>query len=188
MARGTKKNQVNKNGDAAKADVDPLAALEKDRRSLQDRYDALAAKTRSEWGDAGFWGVVGGVALATDWMFLGGLGTVLAGANAASAIGYARRARAVGRDLNDVKTSINNMREAQFALKMKQLENAPQNAPVNDNSLKDEFSPAAKAEIEALREKLAKLEGQVGQLQEDKASGLDKPKFKKPFGKKPDSP
>jgi len=184
MARGSKKDQVNRNGDQ---DNDPLAALEKERSKLQERYDALSNKTRSEWGEAGFWGVVGGVALVADWTFLGGFGTVLAAANAGSAIGYARRASAVGRDLKDVKASINNMREVQFALKIQQLKDAPQ-APVNDNSLKDEFSPAAKAEIDALREKLAKLEGQVGQLQEDKGNGLDKPKFKKPFGKKPDGP
>lgn len=184
MARGNKKDQVNRNGDP---EMDPLGALEKERSKLQERYDALADKTRSEWGDAGFWGVVGGVALVADWTLLGGFGTVLAAANAGSAIGYARRARAVGRDLKEVKTSISNMREAQFALKMQQLKNAPQ-APVNDNSLKDEFSPAAKAEIEALREKLSKLENQVGELQEDKGKGLDKPKFKKPFGKKPDGP
>ncbi|MFN7113469.1 MAG: hypothetical protein ACK4PK_03835 [Alphaproteobacteria bacterium] len=184
MARSNKKTQINTNPDH---ENDPIGALEKERNKLQERYDALSDKTRSEWGDAGFWGVVGGVALVADWTFLGGFGTVLAAANAGSAIGYARRARAVGRDLKEVKTSLNNMREAEFAMKMQQLKNAPQ-TPVNDNRLKDEFSPAAKAEIEALRDKLAKLEGQVGQLQEDKGNGLDKPKFKKPFGKKPDGP
>ena len=196
MTRKRKTGAIRKNetvdiiGDAAREEGDDiLGVLEKDRKRLQERYDALADKSRSEWGDAGFWGAVGGVALLADWAFLGGFGTVLAVANAGSAIGYARRARAVGQDLKDVKTRINDMRKAQFELKLKQLENAPQNAPKtpdNDNSLKDEFSPAAKAEIDALRAKLAKLENQVGQMQDDHEKGLDKPKFRTPFGKKPD--
>jgi chromosome segregation ATPase len=121
-----------------------------------------------------------------DWMFMGGLGTAIAVWSAGEYLVYAQRAREIGKELKDVKTRIHDMQQAQFELKIRQLQNAPQNAPMNDNSLKDEFSPAAKAEIEALRKKLAKLEGQVGQMQEDKDKGLDKPKFKNPFGKKPD--
>ena len=185
MARGSKKDQVNRNGDQ---ENDPLAALEKERSKLQERYDALSGKARKEVGDVGFWGAVGAVALMADWAFLGGFGTVVAAWSAGEYISYARRAHETGKELKDVKTRIHDMQQAQFDLKIQQMKNAPQNGPTNDNSLKDEFSPAAKAEIDALREKLAKLEGQVGQLQEDKGNGLDKPKFKNPFGKKPDGP
>jgi len=189
MARSSKKDQFNANGDPSpKKEIDPLGALEKERGKLQERYDLLTGRARKEVGDVGFWGAVGAVALMADWAFLGGFGTVVAAWSAAEYIAYTRRAHEVGKELKDVKTRIHDMQQAQFELKIQQMKNAPQNAPGNDNSLKDEFSPAAKAEIEALRQKLSKLEGQVGQMQEDKEKGLDKPKFKKPFGKKPDGP
>lgn len=165
---------------------DPLKAIEKDRKRLQDQYDRLTTKARSEMGEVGFWGAVGTIALVADWGLLGGLGTAFAAWSAGEYIAYSRRARDVGKELKDVKTRINNMQQARFEAQMQQMKNAPQQNPLPDNSLKDEFSPAAKAEIESLRDKLAKLEKQVGQMQEDKDKGLDKPKFKKPFGgKKP---
>jgi len=189
MARGSKKDRFIKLGDSFPPDEnDPLGALEKERSKLQERYDLLTGKARGEMGDVGFWGVVGGLGLMADWMLMGGLGTAIAVWSAGEYIVYAQRAREVGKELKNVKSRIHDMRQAQFDLKIQQMKNAPKNAPGNDNSLKDEFSPAAKAEIEALRAKLSKLENQVGQMQEDKDKGLDKPKFKKPFGKKPDGP
>lgn len=185
MTRGAKKNQAGKNGDAfSQNGDDPLSALEKNCKKLQEKYDLLAARSRKEVGDLGFWGVVGGLGLAADWMFMGGLGTAIAAWSAGEAIMYGRRAREVGRELTDVKTRINDMQQQRFEAQIQQLKNAP-SKPANENSLKDEFSPAAKAEIEALRAKLARLENQVGQLQEDKNSGIDKPKLRKPPGKKP---
>ena len=165
---------------------DPIKALEKDRKRLQEQYDRLTAKARGEIGDLGFWGAVGTVALIADWGLLGGMGTAFAAWSAGEYVVYARRAREVGKELKDVKTRINDMQQQRFDMQLQQqLQNNPQ-GPLPDYSLKEEFSPAAKAEIDALRDKLAKLEKQVGQMQEDKDKGLDKPKFKKPFsGKKP---
>lgn len=177
----------NDNSSAAdKVAADPIKALEKDRKRLQDQYDRLTTKARGEIGDLGFWGAIGTVALVADWGLLGGMGTAFAAWSAGEYIAYSRRAHLVGKELTDVKTRIKDMQQARFDAQMQQLKNAPQQSPLPDNSLKDEFSPAAKAEIEALRDKLAKLEQQVGQMQDDKDKGLDKPKFKKPFsGKKP---
>ena len=166
--------------------ADPLKALEKDRKRLQENYDRLTNKARGEIGDLGFWGAVGTVALVADWGLLGGMGTAFAAWSAGEYIAYSRRAHAVGKELTDVKTRIKDMQQQRFDAQIQQLKNAPQQSPVPDHSLKDEFSPAAKAEIDSLRDKLAKLEKQVGQMQDDKDKGLDKPKFKKPFsGKKP---
>jgi len=188
MANSPKNNaEDSTNGSPKKKDADPLAMLEKERRRLQERYDTLTGKARGEIGDVGFWGAVGALAIAADWTITGGLGTAFAAWSAGEYVMYARRAREVGKELKTVKSRIQDMQQARFEAQMQQLKQAPQ-GPAPEASLKDEFSPAAKAEIEALRAKLAKLEQQVGQMQDDKQNGLDKPKFKKPFGKKPDSP
>lgn len=190
MTNSPKNNaEDNTNGSSKKKDADPLVMLEKERRRLQDRYDTLTGKARGEIGDVGFWGAIGALAIAADWTITGGLGTAFAAWSAGEYVMYARRAREVGKELKTVKSRIQDMQQARFEAQMQQLKQAPQQqGPAPEASLKDEFSPAAKAEIEALRAKLAKLEQQVGQMQDDKQNGLDKPKFRKPFGKKPDSP
>ncbi|MBW7911404.1 MAG: hypothetical protein H3C49_09090 [Alphaproteobacteria bacterium] len=187
--KNTDDKNTEKNG-KPKKDADPLAMLEKERNRLQERYDTLTGKARGEVGDVGFWGAVGALALMADWTFTGGLGTAFAAWSAGEYVMYARRAREVGKELKVVKSRIQNMQQARFEAQIQQMKQAPQKTQgaVPDTSLKDEFSPAAQAEIESLRSKLATLEKQVGQMQEDKAGGLDKPKFKKPFGKKPDEP
>lgn len=164
---------------------DPLNALEKEREKLGERFDALTKKADHEMSDLGFWGVVGGVALMADWTFLGGFGTTLAVLSGGQYIAYKAKARSVEKDLKIVREKIIDMQEARFRLEMELQRQQPK--PANQNNLKDEFSPAAKAEIEALRKKLSELSGQVDELQTDKEKGLDKPKFKPPFGgKKPE--
>lgn len=163
---------------------DPLNALEKEREKLGERFDALTKKADHEMSDLGFWGFVGGIGLMADWAFMGGLGTALAVWSGAEYLAYKSKARGVEKDLKAVREKIIDMQEARFRLDMELQRQQPN--PANQNKLKDEFSPAAKAEIEALRKKLSELSGQVDELQSDKEKGLDKPKFKPPFGKKPE--
>jgi hypothetical protein len=110
---------------------------------------------------------------------LGGIGTGLAVFSSVEYLAYKSRARAVNKDLKVIRDKVIDLQEARFRADLEFKKHAPK--PGNDNSLKDEFSPAAKAEIEALQKKLAKLSGQVDELQADKEKGLDKPKFRPPF-------
>jgi hypothetical protein len=164
---------------------DPLRTLERERDKLEQRFNDLTKKAQNELGEAGFWGFVGGVAIMADWAFMGGLGTAIAVWSGAEYIAYKTNARRVEKDLKKVQERIIDMQEERFRAQMDMQKQQRQPGVANDNSLKDEFSPAAKAEIEALQKKLAELSGQVDKLQEDKEKGLDKPKFKPPFGKKP---
>lgn len=164
---------------------DPLNALEKERGKLESRFDALTKKADSELGEVGFWGLIGGIGLMADFAFMGGLGTALAVWSSAEYLSYKSRARGVEKDLKAVREKIIDMQEARFRMGMEMQKQQPK--PANQNELKEEFSPAAKAEIDALRKKLSELSGQVDELQSDKEKGLDKPKFKPPFGgKKPE--
>lgn len=167
---------------SGKPGTDPLKALEKERDKLQTAFDGLNARSRKEMGDLGFWGVVGGIGLAADMMFMGGLGTAIAAWSMGEYFMYARRARDVGNDLQKVKTRIHDMQQARFEMELQKMKDAPQNTPSNDRSLQAEFSPAAQAEIKELRDKLSQLQSQIGQMQEEKEQGLNKPKFKKPSG------
>lgn len=161
------------------SELDPLDALELERAKLEKRFEELTKRARGELGDVGFWGVVGGIALAADWALLGGIGTAFAAISSVEFLAYKAKARAVNKDLKVIRDKVIDLQEARFRADLEFKQQAPK--PGNDNSLKDEFSPAAKAEIEALQKKLAKLSGQVDELQADKDKGLDKPKFRPPF-------
>jgi len=162
---------------------DPLHTLEKESGKLEKRFGELTKKADSELGEMGFWSFIGGVGLMADWAFMGGVGTAIAVWSGAGYLRYKADARRVEKDLKKVREKIIDLQEERFRAHLEMQKQQPK--PANENNLKDEFSPAAKAEIEALQKKLAELTGQVDKLQEDKEKGLDKPKFKPPFGKKP---
>jgi hypothetical protein len=169
--------------DLPDSENDPLHALDKERGKLEKRFGELTNKADSQLSELGFWGFIGGVGLMADWAFMGGLGTAVAVWSGAEFLAYKSRARDVEKDLKKVREKIIDLQEERFRANLEMQKQQPK--PVNGNKLKDEFSPAAKAEIEALQKKLAELSGQVDKLQDDKEKGLDKPKFKPPFGKKP---
>lgn len=162
---------------------DPLCTLEKESAKLEKRFNDLTKKADGELGEMGFWGFVGGVGLMADWAFMGGLGTAIAVWSGASYLTYKSNARSVEKDLKKVRDKIIDLQEERFRANLEMQKQQPK--PANENKLQAEFSPAAKAEIEALQKKLAELSGQVDKMQDDKEKGLDKPKFKPPFGKKP---
>lgn len=173
-------------GEDALADI--LKSLEQNCKKLEKRYEAAVHRARHELGDMGFWGAVGAVAMVADLTIMGGIGTALAVWSGAGFLAYNSSANQVGKELKRVRERIEDMQQARFEAQLQKNanNNTPQPAAPEGKNLSEEFSPAARAEIEALRDKLAKLENQVTQLQDEKEKGLDKPKFKKPFtGKKP---
>ena len=52
--------------------------LIRQRQTLQKQQGMSRARATKEMGDAGFWGIVGGIALAADWTLFGGFGTGVA--------------------------------------------------------------------------------------------------------------
>lgn len=146
---------------------DPLYKLELERDRLEERYMAFTFKATKERNDLGFWGVVGGIGLAADWTFLGGLGTAIAVFSGASWLSYKSQAKQVGADLKKMEQKISDLNELRFKI---ELQNPEQKGP-----LRAEFSPAAKAEIDELRQKLASLQEQMSELEKPK---ITKPKLK----------
>lgn len=168
--------------------ADILKSLEQNCKKLEKRYEATIFRARHELGDMGFWGAVGAVAMVADLTVMGGIGTALAIWSGAGFLAYNSSANQIGKELKRVRERIDDMQQARFEAQLQKnaQQHAPQPASPDGKKLSEEFSPAARAEIEALRDKLAQLENQVTQLKGEKEKGLDKPKFKKPFsGKKP---
>jgi hypothetical protein len=157
---------------------DPVAKLEKRRAQLESKLEKLQKRTRSEIGDAGFWAVAGGIALAADWLVLGGIGTGLAVLGGATIFNQSRQAKRIVKQITALDEQI-----AVLELERMRLEaGKPQPAPkVPQPGLTDDFSPAAKKEIEALRARLSEMEKKVAQQQDPT---LDKPKF----GPRPEQP
>lgn len=154
---------------------DPIRDLLKRRDDLEDRLEKSQRAAKREAGELGFWGIFGGVAIAADWMILGGVGTGIAVLAGAGFIGNKREAKKLEKQLDKLDTRIE-------ALQLEQLD-WQRRHPQPDRNLTDEFSPAAKKEIDLLRARLEELEkhmDKAARKPEDKTQTLDKPKFKPP--------
>jgi len=154
--------------------IDPIRDLIRRRDDIEDRLHRARIAARREAGELGFWGLVGGAAIAADFMILGGVGTAIAIVSGVGFFGNSREAKKLQKSLDQLDSRIETLQREQVEWERKH--------PRPDNSLTDEFSPAAKREIDLLRARLEELEKQM-----DKAgkpvnddSQLDKPKFKPP--------
>lgn len=155
---------------------DPVWDLERRKRELTDRWLAYKSAAQREATEFGFWGLVGGVAIAADFALLGGLGTAVALVSGAGWLRYKREGRRIEREMKEVDKSLENLLQerAEWARQH------PQPKP----GLTEEFSPAAKRQIDALKARLEELEKQVDKVTAENDRSIDKPKFRPP-GSKP---
>lgn len=158
---------------------DPLRDLEEQRRKVTDRWLAFKGASKREGVQTGMWAVIGGVAIATDMALLGGLGTAIALMSGATWIAYNREAKRLESELGKIEDSITVMKQ--------EREEKERNAPKLSKDLQEEFSPAAKRQIDALKSRLEEVEKMMDKMQADRDKendGIDKPRFKKPAGPK----
>jgi hypothetical protein len=158
---------------------DPLRDLEEQRRKLTDRWLAFKGASKREGVQTGMWAVIGGVAIATDMALLGGLGTAIALMSGATWLTYNREAKRLEGELEKIEKSIVVIKE--------EREEYERNHPKPAKDLQEEFSPAAKRQIDALKSRLEEVEKLMDKMQADRDKdndGIDKPKFKKPAGPK----
>ncbi len=158
---------------------DPLEDLRKKREELEDRMYKYRAAAKREAGELGFWGLVGGVAIAADWMILGGVGTGIAVLSGATLFSAKREEKKIEKQLEKIDARIDKLVDDRLEQE--------KNSPGLNKKLSEQFSPAAQKEIDLLRARLEDLEKQVDknrQNNNDNGKDLDKPKFKPPFGPK----
>ncbi|TAL34529.1 MAG: hypothetical protein EPN97_08405 [Alphaproteobacteria bacterium] len=155
---------------------DPIQDLERRKRELTDRWLAYKSAAQREAAEFGFWGVVGGVAIAADFALLGGIGTVIATVSGAGWLRCKREAKRIEREMKDVDRSLDRLHEERADWSRQH----PQPA----QNLAEEFSPAAKRQIEALKSRLEELEKQMDKVTAENDKSIDKPKFRPP-GPKP---
>lgn len=151
--------------------IDPLESLEAEQKRLQKRFDDHRQGLSRNSRKTVFWGAVGGAAMLADWTFLGGLGTVLAGLNSLGVVAYGGMMLSVGKELKQVKSKINDMREERFEAELRHPE-------LRSGALKADFSPAAQRRVAELEEQLKGLAKKLDDLEGPKK--IDKPKFKPP--------
>jgi polyhydroxyalkanoate synthesis regulator phasin len=89
---------------------------------------------------------------------------------------YKREAKRIEKDLKEVDKSLDLLHEVQADWNRAH----PQPTP----GLTEEFSPAAKRQIDALKARLEELEKQVDKVVAENDKSIDKPKFKPPAGPK----
>jgi hypothetical protein len=156
---------------------DPIQDLERRKRELTDRWLAYKSAAQREAAEFGFWGIVGGAAIAADFAFLGGIGTVVAAVSGAGWLRCKREAKRIEKQMKDVDKSLDRLHEehAEWARRH------PRPAP----NLAEEFSPAAKRQIEALKSRLEELEKQMDKVTAENDKSIDKPKFRPPGSKPP---
>ena len=158
------------------AEKDPIWDLERRKRDLTDRWLAYKSAAQREAAEFGFWGLVGGVAIAADFALLGGLGTAVALVSGAGWLRYKREGQRIEREMKEVDKSIDRLHQE----RTEWLRQHPEPKP----GLTEEFSPAAKRQIDALKARLADLEKQVDKVTSENDKSIDKPKFRPP-GPKP---
>ncbi len=152
---------------------DPLEDLRQKREALEERMQQYRAAAKREAGELGFWSLVGGFAVAADWMILGGVGTGIAVLSGATLFNAKREEKKIEKQLAKIDERIDRLVDAR-------LEQEKNNPALNKN-LSEQFSPAAQKEIDLLRARLEDLEKQVDKSrQQDNGHDLDKPKFKPP--------
>lgn len=156
--------------------IDPVENLERKKRELTDRWLAYKAASQRNAVEFGFWGVVTGAAVAADFALLGGLGTAIAVMTGATWITYKREAARIEHEMKEVDKSLDRI----YKERAEWERNHPKPVP----GLEEEFSPAAKRQIDALKARLEELEKQVDKVTSSDKS-LDKPRFKPPAGPKP---
>jgi hypothetical protein len=157
--------------------IDPIENLERKKRELTDRWLAYKAASQRNAVEFGFWGVITGAAVAADFALLGGLGTAIAVMTGATWITYKREAARIEREMKEVDKSLDRI--------YKERAEWERNHPKPTPGLGDEFSPAAKRQIDALKARLEELEKQVDKVTTENGKSIDKPKFKPPAGPKP---
>ncbi|MEZ0259466.1 MAG: hypothetical protein ACAH80_00560 [Alphaproteobacteria bacterium] len=158
---------------------DPIRDLEDARRKTTDRWLAFKGASRREGTQAGVWAVIGGAAVAADFALLGGLGTAIALMSGATWLSYKKEAKRLEKELVNIEKSITQLRE--------EREERERNQPQLKNGLNEEFSPAAKRQIDALKSRLEEVEKMMDKMQAGKEQDndeIDKPKMKKPGGPK----
>ena len=152
---------------------DSLDDLRMKREELEERMRAYRETAKREAGELGFWSLVGGIAVAADWMILGGVGTGIAVLSGATLFNAKREEKKIEKQLAKIDERIDRLVDAR-------LEQEKNNPGLNKN-LSEQFSPAAQKEIDLLRARLEDLEKQVDKnRQNDNGRDLDKPKFKPP--------
>ena len=159
---------------------DPIRDLEEQRRKLTDRWLAFKGASKREGVQTGMWAVIGGVAIATDLALLGGLGSAIAIMSGATWLTYNREAKRLETELQKIEKTITTMRE--------ERDEYERNHPKPSKDLQEEFSPAAKRQIDALKSRLEEVEKLMDKMQAEKNKDnddIDKPKFRKPAGPKP---
>lgn len=158
-------------------ELDPIEKLEKRRAELEAKLERVAKKAHGEIGDLGFWGVAGGVALAVDWMLLGGVCTGLAVLSGATWFSQSREAKRLQKQITVIDEKLQEMQLERMRIEAQKPQPAPKPAMPN---LSDEFSPAAQKEIDDLRARLSDMEKK---MQEQQDATLQKPKFGAPKNK-----
>ena len=151
---------------------DPIRDLERRKRELTDRWLAYKSAADREAAEFGFWGVVGGVAIAADFALLGGLGTTIAVFSGAGWIRNKREGKRIEREMKEVDKSLDRLHE--------EREQWAREHPQPKPGLAEEFSPAAKRQIDALKSRLAELEKQMDKVTAENDKSIDKPKFRPP--------
>ncbi|MBI1214259.1 MAG: hypothetical protein GC185_00405 [Alphaproteobacteria bacterium] len=157
------------------ANLDPIAKLERRRAALEEKLAKARKKSKYEMGELGFWGVVGGVAIAADWVLLGGIGTAFAVLSGAEIFSQSREGKRLQKQITKIDEQLAAMELEKMRLEAAKPKPPAPKAP--EPGLKDDFSPAAQKEIEDLRKRLAEMEKKVGEQQDPT---LDKPKFGPP--------
>jgi hypothetical protein len=156
---------------------DPIGELERRKRELTDRWLAYKDASRRNALECGFWTALGGAAIAVDFAILGGLGTAIAVMSGASWLTYKREAGRIEKQLKEVDKSLDRLYEERAEWTRAHPPRSPE--------LKEEFSPAAKRQIDALKARLEELEKQVDKVTTANNPNIDKPKFKPPAGPRP---
>jgi hypothetical protein len=154
------------------AEKDPLWDLERRKRDLTDRWLAYKSAAQREAAEFGFWGLVGGVAIAADIALLGGLGTAVALVSGAGWLRCKREGRRIEKEMQEVDKSLDRLHQERAE--------ATRRHPTPTPGVTEEFSPAAKRQIDALKSRLEELEKQVDKVTAENDKSIDKPKFRPP--------
>lgn len=157
------------------------ADLIEQKKELQAQIGLNETRASKQVMDIGFWGTVGGLALALDVAILGGMGTGIAVGSSALWARYGLNKRRAEKKLEEVEQELRDYQE----LKQRLTPPAPEKKPLDTAAAKDDFKKAVQpeAEVDALKKKLAELEKKVEGLENPKPTVLDKTVHKKPSDK-----
>jgi len=156
---------------------DPLEMLEIERARLEETYEQHRRLAGYKGRGTLFWGIIGGACLAGDMMGFGGVLTAIAGYKGLGWVGNSLVARRIEEQLREVQERIVDLHEERARYEMEH----PQTR--RDRNLADDFSPAARAEITALRRQLREVSKRLEKMEPDPKTlpkTIGKPRFKPP--------